>query len=933
MIRRLPILHCVALSLLCGTSGFADDMADEFRIRRSEPFEFAEKPAVAIDEGRVTIRFKARALCDATVAIEHGKRGIVRHLASGLLGPNAPQPFQKDSLEQAIVWDGKDERGRYVDDLDRVVVRVSLGLKARFERQFLWTPHRRISTQGGYANTHQAVPAFCAQPEGVYLFDGKMYDHLRLFDHEGKYVRTIHPFPAEKVEALKGVETHVFPQSGETLPLRKGTYGTTLLTSGTSYGGGKGQGELRGVAATAMAVESGHIALICNTLNRLATDGSTAGLPLGGPEVKIGNKLPRSAAFSPDGRTLYVTGFSEETNFPNWVLHWEHGVGRIDFAAGEKLEAFSGSLSGGHANAGSEPGKFKTPTSLDVDAEGRVYVADHFNDRVQVFDSEGTQLKSIPVTRPSEVCVDRRSGEIYVFTWYVDDFAFRRNDKRNPPVPKLTHFGPLDRPEVLGEYALPISEVHQRFGVYGGDAIQGRQFRAMVDSWAPGDTPTIWMIRWVSGKGGSIADGSPLVLRPDPESKKLVVVRDFAEAALERLPRLTWSGHGKDRLHVRPTTGELYVMATDGVLTIIDPRTGRMRTDELPFSPDDMAFDYDGHVYLRTHTEIVRYDPESWREVPFDYGEERHRVGLWNGRKGGPILAALPIDTPNIHHQGGIWVSPTGRFVVSFILGKVDAGSGDKQRQQQIEEAMRGWKGGWKPRNFPGRGGHTIVRVYDPHGKLLHDDAVRGIGYTDGVFLDRDGALYVTSAATRAGYFDKLTGTLVKLKPESRILTTPSEIELGNLKPDREPDTNDGAIGKAWWENVDWFYGGIGFTGKDANASHACNCPNYRPTQDLFARTFVPETQHYTVAVLDKAGNVVMRIGQYGNVDDGIPAVRDPAREVPHPRPLGGDEVGLFYPAYLATDSDRRLFITDPGNARILSVLLEYHAEERVPLR
>jgi hypothetical protein len=41
----------------------------------------------------------------------------------------------------------------------------------------------------------------------------------------------------------------------------------------------------------------------------------------------------------------------------------------------------------------------------------------------------------------------------------------------------------------------------------------------------------------------------------------------------------------------------------------------------------------------------------------------------------------------------------------------------------------------------------------------------------------------------------------------------------------------------------------------------------------------------------------------------------------------------LFHGAYLATDTDKRLFIADPGNARILSVKLDYHATERVPLR
>ena len=43
--------------------------------------------------------------------------------------------------------------------------------------------------------------------------------------------------------------------------------------------------------------------------------------------------------------------------------------------------------------------------------------------------------------------------------------------------------------------------------------------------------------------------------------------------------------------------------------------------------------------------------------------------------------------------------------------------------------------------------------------------------------------------------------------------------------------------------------------------------------------------------------------------------------------------MGLFLPRFVATHSDRRLFIQDTGNARIVSVKLGYHAEEKVALK
>jgi hypothetical protein len=91
--------------------------------------------------------------------------------------------------------------------------------------------------------------------------------------------------------------------------------------------------------------------------------------------------------------------------------------------------------------------------------------------------------------------------------------------------------------------------------------------------------------------------------------------------------------------------------------------------------------------------------------------------------------------------------------------------------------------------------------------------------------------------------------------------------------------------------------------------------------------------------VLDSAGNLILRIGKYGNVDDGRPLVaaersnRSDASDKSDGRPIGGDEVALMHACYVAADTDRRLFIADAGNARILSVRLDYHATERVALK
>src|SRR5262249_3465086 len=152
-------------------------------------------------------------------------------------------------------------------------------------------------------------PLMVARPEGVYVFEGEGVDQLRLFDHDGTYLRTIYPFPADKLQAVQGLNWQTFPQDGQKLPIKSGpTHHSTLLTSGTNMlSNGK-----YGCAATALAANGPHIALAALSVNRLGTDGSSGGLDLAGPKIAYvgkvedyygrgeGSVIPRSAAFSPD---------------------------------------------------------------------------------------------------------------------------------------------------------------------------------------------------------------------------------------------------------------------------------------------------------------------------------------------------------------------------------------------------------------------------------------------------------------------------------------------------------------------------------------------------------------------------------------------------------------------------------------------------------
>jgi hypothetical protein len=73
------------------------------------------------------------------------------------------------------------------------------------------------------------------------------------------------------------------------------------------------------------------------------------------------------------------------------------------------------------------------------------------------------------------------------------------------------------------------------------------------------------------------------------------------------------------------------------------------------------------------------------------------------------------------------------------------------------------------------------------------------------------------------------------------------------------------------------------------------------------------------VAVLDTNGNRICEIGRYGNPDS--PAMKP-----------GDTDIGLGQCSYLATVSDRWLYIADDANQRIIRVKLGYQTEQYAPI-
>ncbi|MCK6474152.1 MAG: SMP-30/gluconolactonase/LRE family protein [Planctomycetes bacterium] len=949
--RRLLLVGLAACFVISAGAG----EFDELQVKRKEPFEFAAPPAVTREGDRITIAFETKAGCDATIAIEDGDGRIVRHLASGVLGDNAPAPFQKGTLKQSVIWDGKDDQGKYIDDKENHVVRVSLGMQPKLERTLFWTAFKRYGT----------MPIPVPRPEGVYVYDGKGCDFVRLYDHDGRYIRTVYPFPAAKLKDVQGLDWYDYPQ-GYKLPVKGGLYQCTLLTSGTSWNSGNYHTAMLGTAATAMAVNGKRIALAEMYFNRISTDGDSGGLNLRGP--KIGFTVPSlaggvpvdvgpaSVAFSPDGKTLYLTGYLWRTGSWNATPDCEHAVLKMAYDGDKEPEVFVGE----RKKDGSDDAHLCVPTSVATDAKGTVYVSDYMNDRVQVFDPSGKLLKSIKTPKPAKVCVNQNDGEIWAFSYEVVGVPHAMAKARGL-AQKLEHtvtrFSALPEAKQLKKEEFPLGQ-----GETMGFEFIGHVFETELDSWAK--EPEVWVVgRKHHARGdefnfwGGYAqrEADPKLWQAGIRIQKVVkgkwdVVFSFGDETVKEVISPKPPTHNIQRLVVNPVTGMLYIGEADSGPTgkasnrwmEVNPENGKLKWVDLPFNAMEGVFDMNGRVYLRNTDMVARYDFRTWREVPWDYGEERDKLGNDGSINGHStsVMSGLkmPSTSPVCYHQGGIDVNAKGDLVASCAYRYVGISGG-----QRIEDGNLHKNLAYAPQVYPGRVASSTspcIHVWDKHGNLKVEDAVPGVEQCDGVGIDVDGNIYLMTAPTRVyggkRYFDHMTQTLLRTRPKAAKLVASSAKAAIPLPKDSAPkrpgDVDATRTGVAWIDGADWFYGGVGFAGFNMHgAGGGCACWFSRFTLDYFARSIAPEPQQYRVAIVDKAGNLILRIGQYGNVDDGKPLVADGGPK--DTNGIGGDEVGLVHPCFVGTMTDRRIFISDYGNARVVSVKIGYHDEKRVPLK
>ena len=872
------------------------------RQSREEIYEFTQKPAVKKEGDKYVITFASKGKCDATVAILDGKGKVVRHLASGVLGANAPHPFKQNALAQSIEWDGTDDQGKKAPAGCKV--KVSLGLKAEYERQMCFDPYDFPGRK-----PWTSIQGLACDDAGLlYVFGA---GGLRAFDREGKYVRSLAPHPG----SLK-------PEEVAAYNFYPTTYGDQVILCGDRYGPfNKGVSGTVSTAAYSPAAKK-LLAFLYQNDSRVPSRLFKLGLngaqgkedaiyfhrgKKGTPTGYLGQGTVHVAATT-DGKTVYLG--VDAVPVPK-AQGWRKGGGfchavyrfSIDALKGPDM-SFNAPFLGEATKPGSDAKHFNGIGGLAVDKDGNVYVADRGNDRIQVYKPDGALLRSLKLEKPGQIYVHPKTGTLYCLAGEV-----AKKKKNTMKILKLS-------PEGKTLAALPLEMTKHPLEV---------QFPAMCLD--PTAEPAAL---WVREIGGYLA--IPAVFRIEDRGATFVKTVTLSGPDVT----LPWNKqYGRPRMAVDRAREELYVISGRPILRF-NGKTGERDEafSKKKFSAESVQVGPDGLIYARVSgiygPFVIRFNRDG-SPVDFKHGVTVPR-GLPKGFEKTKVIWTGQCSESNVH-QKGFAIAPNGD-VYAVVTGPRKAWldlrtSGkpeppDATTKFYFNEDVRlnRAKLGYKP----------LLRVWNSDGKEKTLTAAPGLPYVHGVRVDRAGCVYVASLTVRPegekvpdgltayAKFTLTMGSVLKFGDGGGKLPTATFWRDKDSGAPAGPNNLYDAGGwgkrytKAWCDKLQWGY--FGMTGLGVN----CTCHHKRFDIDGYARAFIPAMHLFSVMVLDSNGNRILRLGRYGNADHQGPESLEP-----------DPDIGFAWVRTVAA-SDTALYAMDYGNKRIVKAALSYEAEEEVPV-
>ncbi len=890
-------------------------------------------PEVKASGNAAEIRFEVNTRTDVAVWIEDAKGERVRHLAAGMLGPNAPAPLKKDALKQTLTWNYQDDWGKKAP-AGAYRVKVGVGSKARLDKEI------------GRNEAPSQIHGIATDAQGYfYTYEGHLdqWSRIKKYDRAGKFVSMLLPPPADvPVEKLLGLNIIDFGPDGqarfggrmlgETMPHLEQPFPQTLLINskgqiifaGCEYQGGPARFYKINADGSLPEDFVGPYLKDMNWLNYYKNWAKRFHFALDPEDEEViylsGLKEIHRRESSGDGLNKEVVPGKRETFY--------NAVCRLRWGRDAALETFVGQRNT-HGTAGSDkPGEFFDPQGIAFDKDAHLWVCDRRNNRIQVFDRAGKFLRQIPHTGPYEIRISRKTGERYVL-------GIEGNSPTNH-AGTLTKYSADPQPKVLAKTAIPGA-----WNYWWSMALDesGRQPELRLvwtgpkifkpKSGIPNSSSEAYRILRVVDRGGSFAEPELLIGREQP-SEYFRIAAGWESDIVCAGGHLWFDGNSGRFLGDQPEAKE-----------VAAARDGRWVTRN-GFANENMA------VF-----------PESWATNP-----------------AAPALTNWPLVPPSMTRAGerGFALAPNGdvyvaRYYQWTLAGGARAGSEGPDHHVAIDRYTIDGKLVGKRLVYELSGG-ACSPAADLRGNIYVCD---NLGRKLGQFYEDDIAPnmpswapdYQLSAAewdtlrsgqiVYAGYrkfaqhpLIRQVGALYKFGPKGGgLLWRASQGDYTQYWPQTNaagqvvkypdwgypfkpmptrPATHWSAtwlacgrqegMFPAWTDGVEWeFLGASPVGGRYTKGHDACICFNLRFCVDDFGRTYVPAAHRNTIRMIDTAGNELLRIGRYGNLDSG------PGQRLKEPN------IPLRYPTGTAL-SKRYLYAVEKDIARILRIKMGYEQEK-----
>lgn len=582
---------------------------------------FTQSPKVARAGDQTTINFTLSAPSDVEVAILSSKGEIVRHLAAGVLGAKeAPPAPLKAGLAQVLTWDGRDDLGKAALD-GPFQVRVRAGLQARFGRMIGGSPYTgsvvqipfRAPANGLTVDDQGNLYVKMMSSVGSHGNSGLWPWHLRKFDREGKYLRTILPYPpSTPVEKLTGFDV-LETAEGDLTPANRNSLYPVLYNFGNELGSRIVDGQL--VFTRSEAREMSFVAL--DGSNRVKT------IAMWPAEAKLNSPrwLDIQVAFSPDGKYAYysnVAGTVYDGKAPADIdPAWPQGrVYRHDLAKTDSVpeKFFDLELPDFSKTPYWMPSAWDKKTAaagIDTDHRGHLYLCDLVSEQVVEIDPSGKRLSATSVPWPDRVMASRKSDTLYVISRKVS-----RGNHTGGKLIKLTGRG--DTAKIVAE--LPLA------GTMGGACTLDES----------GSAPVIW----IGGQATAQEKGEAKLIRVEDRGSELAPTGDNF---LNRDPSaVTFVGY----MDVDRQAELVYVTSNDGHVWRYHGETGE--GGRLDLKGADVAIGAGGQIYTwgtgSYSGPIARYSRDL-QPLPLA-GSQAHTYGDLYGRAGrGIAVCGMDVDS------------------------------------------------------------------------------------------------------------------------------------------------------------------------------------------------------------------------------------------------------------------------------------------------